>query len=148
MAKSAAARQFVLLPQRGMVARAVTANPALTSFLLSLHSQVGAAALDVVPASPSSSASRRKRHNVNLRVLGSIHEDGAKLIEMSPQAVSDLRTEMPGMRILPVVYYFPAITPRPTPASGPQAAAKAASTKITVKVVSQKSGSPVAGAMV
>jgi subtilisin len=88
------------------------------------------------------------RRNVNMRVLGSIHEDGAKLIEMSPQSVSDLRAEMPGMRIVPVVYYSPALTPRPTPASGPQAAAKAAGTKITVKVVSQKDGSPVAGAMV
>jgi subtilisin len=50
------------------------------------------------------------------------------------------------MRIVPVVYYFPAITPRPSPASGPQAAAKAA--KITVKVISQKDSSPVAGALV
>jgi len=146
MPKPTSAQQFILLPPRGVVATAATATPTITSFLNSLHSDVGAAARDVsVLKSP---ARRSKKRSVKVRVLDSIHENGAKLVEVSPQAISDLRADQPGLRIVPVVYYTPAVAPRPTIVSGPKVAAAGVSAKITVKVVSDKDGSPVGGAMV
>src|SRR5262245_48542191 len=145
MPKSTGAQQFILLSLRGVVATAATATPTITSFLRSLHSDVGTAARDVsVLESPTRG---RKKRSVKVRVLDSIHENGAKLVEVSPQAISDLRADQPGVRIVPVVYYTPAVAPRLTIVSGPKAAARSVSAKITVKVVSEKDGSFVGGAM-
>ena len=47
-----------------------------------------------------------------IRVLDSVHENGAKLIEMNGEAAQALRAEQPGLRIIPVVYYTPAIRPQ------------------------------------
>ena len=57
-----------------------------------------------------------------MTVIDSIHENGAKLVEMSPESVSDLQAEQPGLRIVPVVYYYPAKAPRPMPSATPKAA--------------------------
>ena len=63
---------------------------------------------------------------------------------MSPESVSNLRAEQPGLRVVPVVYYFPAIAPRPVPAARPKAAATAL--KISLTVVSKSDGKPIGGA--
>jgi subtilisin len=83
-----------------------------------------------------------------VKVVDSVHEDGAKLVELTPQQMSDLRADQPGLRIVPVVYYYPAIAPRPTPRSAPTMAKAAVAAKITLKVVSKKDGKPVANASV
>jgi subtilisin len=81
-----------------------------------------------------------------MTVIDSIHENGAKLVEMSPESVSDLQAEQPGVRIVPVVFYYPARAPRPMPEASPKAAAAAA--KISLTVVSKTNGKPVVGAKV
>ena len=78
-----------------------------------------------------------------MKVLDSIHEDGAKLVEMTDDAVVALRSQQPGIRIVPVVYYFPARAPRPLVAGKVKAAA--AGTKISIQIVSKSDGKPVAG---
>jgi subtilisin len=40
-----------------------------------------------------------------MRVLDSTHEDGPKLVEMTPDAELNLRAEVPGLKIVPLVYY-------------------------------------------
>jgi subtilisin len=67
---------------------------------------------------------------------------------MAPLAVADLRTEQPGMRIVPVVFYEPALAPRPKLESRVRARRAGASVQITLKVVSRAEGTPVAGAEV
>jgi len=85
-----------------------------------------------------------------VRVLDSVHEDGAKLVEMSPGDVLALRTAQPGVRVLPELFYKCATNPRPLPARAPRAArtARAALGTLTVRVVSRTDGNPVKGAQV
>jgi subtilisin family serine protease len=131
-AKSAT-QQFVILPAKGM-----KAAPAAQSFFLALSSRIAPQRT----AAPASSNIKTK-----MRVLDSVHEDGAKLVEMDPEAVSALRGEQPGVRIVPVVYYYPAIASRPRPAATAKTAASRIS-KLTFTVVSQADQTPVAGAKV
>jgi len=133
-------QRFILLPPRGLQATAGISNPATTSFLLSLDPRAGSTPRAISAGSP--------RSKVKMKVLDSVHEDGAKLVELPAEQASDLRAEQPGVRIVPVVYYYPAIAPRPTPISSPSAAAAITSTKITLKVVSKKDGNPIANATV
>lgn len=139
MATKASAQRFVLLPPRG-VQTGETSNPETTSFLKTLHTT----ALGF-----SGRPSGGPKPKDNFRVLDSVHENGAKLVELSPQQAVDLRAEQPGVRIVPVVYYQPAIAPRAAVASHVKAAATAAvGVKIVLKIVSQKDGSAVAKAKV
>ncbi|MCI0337671.1 MAG: S8 family serine peptidase [Acidobacteria bacterium] len=149
-------QQFILLPPRGMTTSSVPSNPQLTSFLISLDSAVGNSARRVstlgVVGGPGAGAKGRgekkaESRGVKMRVLDSIHEDGAKLIEIAPENISDLRAEQPGMRIVPVVFFTPALAPRP-PIELPVKPGRASgvSVKITLKIVSRADGKPIAGA--
>ncbi len=138
MATKSNSQQFILLPPRGLEAGTESSNPATTSFLSALHTLVA----PTTRAATSEVASLK----VRMKVLDSVREHGAKLVELTPQQASDLRADQPGLRIVPVVYYYPAIAPRPTPVSGPTIAATAPSVKITLKVVSKKDGKPIVGA--
>jgi subtilisin family serine protease len=81
------------------------------------------------------------------RVLDSIHDDGAKLVELSPASLISLRVAQPSVRIVPVVYHRPAlIRRRVTPSA--QTAAKRVPSKISVMVKSALTGKPVKGATV
>ena len=121
-------QRFIILPPRGLVAGSVTpSTPSASLFLLSLNR---ARTSGGRPAGPPA-----RRIKTKLEVLDSIGEKGAKLVEMSPEAVSSPRAEQPGLRVVPEVRYFPAIAPRPTPSAAP--AAVAASLKTSIKVVSE-----------
>ena len=101
----AATQQFILLPPRGLTAGVVTAStPATESFLASLEK--------VRLATNQTKALSAAKITTKLKVLDSITENGAKLIEISPDDLSDLRAEQPGLRVVPVVYYYPATAPR------------------------------------
>jgi subtilisin len=83
-----------------------------------------------------------------MRVLDSIDGDGPKLVELLPDQAITLRAHQPSVKLVPVVYYRPAVSPRFTIKSRPKAAAGKASLKITLKVVSKKDAEPVSGASV
>jgi subtilisin len=140
MAIKSNVQKFVLLPPRG-VQTGEASNPKTTSFLKSLHTLAAATA-----GTPSGKTPKPK---LKVRVLDSVHENGAKLVELSPQEAVDLRAEQPGVRIVPVVYYYPALAPRPTIVSRPKVAAMAArGVKIVLRVVSKKDGTAIANAEV
>jgi subtilisin len=132
-------QQFIILPPRGLTADVVgTTTPLAKSFLLSLAS---------VRESPQPVAALASaRIKTKMRVIDSIHEDGAKLVEMSPENASALRAEQPGVRVVPVRYYYPARAPHPQPAVKPQKAGVAVA--ITIRIVSAADGKPLAGAEV
>ena len=137
MVKKADVQRFILLPARGVQAGA-TSNPKTVSFLRSLHALTATAA--------RRPAEKAVRTGLRIRVLDSVRGNGAKLVELSPQETVALRAEQPGVRIVPVVYYYPAVAPHHTVVSRAKTAAKAGGIKITLTVVSKKDGTAIAGA--
>jgi subtilisin len=131
------ATEYVLLPPQGLRARG-TATADSRAFLQSTEAAgAGAMSLD--------------GRNVPIRVVDSVSEDGAKLVELTPEAALAVRALRPDLRLVPVVYYTPAVLEREQVESGIGTAAArraAASTNITIQVVSKKGGTPIANAFV
>jgi subtilisin len=146
---SSKASRFILLPARGVRAVAANASPIASKFLVTLHKREGR------PAAKAAGAGAP-----TIRVIESVHDDGAKLVEMRPADVTKLRAAQPGLRIVPEVFYYPAVAPRPFPVAPPDGAskraktatsvkaAKAAGPTITVKIVSSSGGAPIKACMV
>lgn len=128
--------EYVLLPPRGLRATGA-ANADARAFLESTDRATGKAmSLD--------------GRDVPLRVVDSIGPDGAKLVELSPDAALAVRASRPDLRLVPVVYYTPAVAEPEhveTPIAPVGRRAAAAST-ITLDVVSKKGGAPIVNAFV
>jgi subtilisin len=107
--------RYVLLPARGVRARAANASPAAAKFLSALHPHVGRAA-------PKAAAGGAPA----IKVIDSVREDGAKLVALRPAEVTKLHAAQPGLRIVPEVFYRPAIALPPRPARAPPRAKKPA----------------------
>lgn len=132
MPKATTADQYVLLPARGLRARSTTATPDAQGFLESL-------------SEGRHSLSAPGRRKVRVHVVDAIAPQGAKLVEVAPDSVAAMRALEPDLRLVPVVYYAPATKARPNVV---MAAERAAAGTITLRVVADKSGEPVAGAIV
>lgn len=142
MTDQGAAQQFILLPSRGLRAFANAAQDSQGRFLVEIAHRCRPSS--AAPATFDPAGDGRA-----IRVLDSVHEDGAKLIEVAPADVPALRLQQPGLRLLPVVYYRSAVVPRPLPKAGPSALAVApAAVKTVVRVISQGDGKPVPRALV
>jgi len=90
-------QRMIILPARGLRAPAGSVTPAAArNFLTGLT--VGTS---VRPAAGRVSAP--------MRVIDSVREDGAKLVEMAPDDVVLLRAVQPGLRVVPEVLYQPAV---------------------------------------
>ncbi len=107
-------QQVVLIPSRGLTA--AMANPESVNFFQALHSDLGKTS---------------RAHGPPMRVLDSIHSDGAKLVEIAPDDWVALRAAQPGLRMVPVVYYRHAVHQ----AMLEQAAAKTKPGKIVLRVL-------------
>ena len=98
--------RFILLPARGLKGSGASTASQRQFFLLANGAFSAAGArmqlAGKAPTAPS------------LRVIDSIHEDGAKLVEIAPDALSALRVAQPGLRIVPIRYYEPARAHRMT----------------------------------
>jgi subtilisin len=92
-----------------------------------------------------------------MRVLDAIRDDGPKLVEMSAEGELSLRLSMPGLKIVPVVFYYkqwyrPAAQRRPVvqaAGTGVRATASRVPTPdrgSTIKVVDRSTGAPLRGA--
>jgi subtilisin len=140
-APAAPVQQFVVLPTRGLRATAATSSPALAPFLIDFGTaQTAAAAKSFV-------TSANLKVKPAFRVLDSIHEDGAKLVEMSDDIAKDLLAHQPGLRIVPVVYFRPLLV-RYQVEQKVRAAAAGPAARLTVTVVSKAGNKPVKGATV
>ena len=128
--------EYVLLPPQGLRARG-TANADARSFLQNAEGTgAGAMSLD--------------GRDVPMRVVDSVSPDGAKLVELSPESALAVRASRPDLRLVPVVYYTPAVAEPEVielPVA-PTARRAAASSTITVQVVSKSGGAPIANAFV
>ncbi|HET7489668.1 MAG TPA: S8 family serine peptidase [Acidimicrobiales bacterium] len=138
MAKSTGAGQYVLLPPQGLRAKAATATTDARDFLRTAHEATGTSALAL-----------RDTRAGDLRVLDSLGPDGAKLVELSPGSLLALRAEQPELRVVPVVYYKPAVARREVVEESRPARARAGGpAAITVQVVSKSGAKPVPNAVV
>ena len=135
-------QQFVVMPARGL--RAATLGTRETVAFL-VANQAGPMRLGVAGAALAG-ARRLVAAPGRVRVLDSIHEDGAKLIEASEAGLLALRAEQPGLRVVPVVYYQTAEAPRLTVSGRARAAGGRASVAMTIRLLSAKSAAPVKGA--
>ncbi|HKA09906.1 MAG TPA: S8 family serine peptidase [Candidatus Dormibacteraeota bacterium] len=142
MPKQPATQQFILLPSRGLRASHDREfNAESGSFLVDLaHASESASSTGVLSSLPG-------LPDVKARVIDSIHEDGAKLVEMSPSAALALRARHPGLRLLPIVWYELAIAPRASTLVAPPVPAARGAAMITVTVTAADHH-PVVGAMV
>lgn len=136
------ARQYVLLPPRSLSASRSALAASTSSFFRSLP-QPTPETSDLVAAIAVPEG--------NIRVLDSIHEDGAKLVEMTDAAVDALHAAQPDIIIAPVVYYEIATVRRPSPravASTMATSPAALPGTIQIRVVDAKTGNGVRGAQI
>jgi subtilisin len=138
---SAPTRRMVALPPRGLRARGTTADNSVKSVLLSLHSRLLSGN---VPISSISTAALNVgtlgSSNPTMRVLGSIAENGAKLIEYQPGEESAVRAALPGLRLVPEVFYEP-MSVRLSLESNLQPSGSGHDVQVTVR--STKNGKPI-----
>lgn len=98
-------------------------------------------------SSPSAAFRSAGGPPVKMKVLDSVHEEGAKLVEITVDEVQKLRAAQPGLVVVPEVFFQPAVQMYQV-ATLAKVAARAAAKKVVVKVVSQTDDAPVAGAQV
>ena len=97
-----AAQRYILLPANQMQAAPGTGNPDVAEFLVGLSRNVTEKAglrLEV------KSGSTKKNTSININVVDSIHENGAKLVAIDDAAMADFRFSYPGLRIIPEKFY-------------------------------------------
>ena len=142
MARSRAkAQQFVVLPTRGLRATPQTSSASLVPFLTALTN------VRTAKSAKTFASDLGLEMKPNFKVLDSIREDGAKLVEMTADTAKDLHAAEPGLRIVPVVWYRPAVV-RHEIETKVRAAQATAAAKTEVTVTSDTDGKPVRGATV
>lgn len=135
-----AVSRYVLMPTRGFVAGSPLTTASTTAFLAGLFAPA---------AGRQARATRVATGAHTLKVIDSIHENGAKLVELSASAMLALKRAQPGLRIVPEVFYQPARAPRPRMRHAAMTAKAAVQTpRVTMTVVIAGTGTPVKGAFV
>lgn len=144
--------RFVLLPPRGTITTAEAA-PSAFKFLKALNTRLGAGKAGKPFALAAGLTDKAaKLFPATLEVIGSIRENGAKLVKLADEQVAQLRAAQPSIRIVPVVLYRPALAPLPqilTKATSVAGVKLAQVTKLSIKIVTKGDpGTPVPGARV
>ncbi len=126
-------QNFIILPARGLRASGPQAD-----FL---------AVLGAASSTRMQPFGRRRLPRPELRVLDSIAENSAKLVQMSPAEALALRTQEPGVRIVPEVFFRTAKAPQQRVRA--RARRMAARTRLVLRLVSAAGANvPVVGALV
>ncbi len=127
---------FILLPTRGTVAPAARSHSVHT-FLTNL-----------APKKAAYSLRNAKVKQAKMKVYDSVHENGAKLVQMSKNTMASVKSTEPGIRVVPVVYYKKASAPRMKVASAMRRASSTRGIGISLKLVSKKTNTPVTAEVV
>ena len=128
--------QFIVLPIQGIRVPSPSIEAATGRFLRKLTVRTG----------PLRPFRLTEVPGMELRLLDSVSEYGAKLVEIAPAALSALRSRQPGLRLVPLAFFHPAVAPRLRVET--RAAAAKAAVKVRLRIVSRMDGTPVAGALV
>src|SRR2546423_6551335 len=102
MAAKKETQRYVLLPVRGLRAEGRTSTDEVRKFLMEADNQFralslaggGVKAAGVMVTPPTAP-------DVKMRVIDSIAENGAKLVELSAQQALQLRESQPGLKLVP-----------------------------------------------
>ncbi|MEH3062544.1 MAG: S8 family serine peptidase [Methylobacterium radiotolerans] len=142
--------RYIVLPAYGFTGSVLGSRKLQAGVgLLRLDARAGLLRLDARAGLPDDAALADDggAAATTMTVLDAIRPDGPKLVEMTPQAEMNLRAEMPGLKIIPIVTYRKMRAEHfVRKAAGAEAAAGDGG--ITVKVVDAASGAGVAGARV
>jgi subtilisin family serine protease len=133
MATTPPPQRFLLLPPRGMQASAAPTNAHLSAFMHAMRPLLA----------PAAGLARAA-----FRVIDAVHEDGLKLVEMTPAGLLQLRTQAPGVRVIPEVFYELALAPRPNVLAQARTQAGAKPAVAVLTLVLEPGGAPVRGATV
>ena len=132
-----AVERLILMPRRALRARASRLSSRAARVLEKLDDWTGL---------HDTLATAR---GVRCRVLDSIRGDGAKLIEVARADVPAMRAALPELDLVPLVYYMPALAPRPTAVGPPSnAVVAAAAAAIRLTILDSATNRPVSGATV
>jgi subtilisin len=93
-------RRYVVLPAFGFRSEALAQTAKLHMPGQTVHLNARAALRTSMAGADTPGAVSTAMH-----VLDSTHEDGPKLVEMSPDAELNLRAEIPGLKVVPLVTY-------------------------------------------
>lgn len=85
---------------------------------------------------------------VKMTLLDSVHEEGAKLVEITAAEAQKLRAVQPGLIVVPEVFFQPAVQVYQLETLVKPSTARAGGRKVELKVVSQANSHPVVGARV
>jgi subtilisin len=132
--------QYIIAPANGFIGF----ENAEKSFLSQLQHTMSAANRTMAIVAPGRTA------KISLRILDSIGEHKPKLVECAPEDLPALRASNPTVRIIPVVYFQPAVIRHQIEQKAAGAAAEAAArlASISVNVVAQGTNEPVPDVMV
>ena len=157
--------RFILMPARGgLRARDAGASADAARFLDRLEGSLATRAslrLGAIPGAARGATAGGVRRAVrgpaaaaaaapaaSLRVVDSIGDGGAKLVEMDPESLSALRLEQPDVVVVPERFARRLLVKRHSAARRPGRRSGRASPRIAVRVVSAATGKPLAGAEV
>lgn len=137
-------QRFILLPPRGTGAALV--YPAAAKLLDLFNAASASAQASVLRSALGIKIGVASK----MKVVDSIADYGAKLVEMPPEAMIALRGALPGLRVVPEVFHETLRAPRPEVLEPFQAARRAVATgvKLTVKVGTGSTALPAVGATV
>lgn len=128
-------QRYILLPATGL--QTFNETQETVRFFSRLQSPTARVAIRTLAGS--------SQPDSQIKVLDSIHENGAKLVELSPNLLATLRATQPGLRVLPEVFYYPQHV-RFRVKTQMRLNTRRAGTRI--RVVDKASGAPVTGAVV
>ena len=94
------AQRFILLPALSETARS-SDNPKVKEFLISLNAEKGTGNV----ARLASRSRLRTAPKIGVKVVDSIQEDGAKLVEITEEQQAEFRFSYPGLRMVPEKFY-------------------------------------------
>lgn len=140
------ALRYILLPPRGTGATWITPEAAKILELFKAEKTASARAADLRSALGIKGTLAAK-----MKVVDSITDQGAKLVEMTPEAMIALRSSVPGLRIVPEVFHHMLPAPRPEilePIQVKRRATAAATLTVTVKIGRRTSAPPAVGSTV
>src|SRR6185312_4960265 len=93
------AQRYILLPAEGMQATSA-GNPEIEDFLSTLSTSIGKAGGGKLVLRSTEPASA-----ISIKVIDSIHENGAKLVSIDDDQLANFRLAYPGLIIVPEVFY-------------------------------------------
>jgi subtilisin family serine protease len=132
-------KNFIILPPTGMRDTAIA--PQVSHFLNVLSNNLSSAR----SVSLKARSFKTSKKDIQVKVIDSIHEDGAKLVNIDESSLAEFRMSYPGLRIIPEVFYDVERIPQVRVESKPQTARAAIKTDI---LVTGEDDSPVKGAAV